>query len=255
MPDARLQKIAEALHVQMPGCAHDGHGADCEGMATEALKALDTAQPLHMLPEIIAALEGLQQENNRRTQELLDVFDKQYKLQAAQYEKRVQALLNTFERTTDRETARLQEEIRERQISSDAQAQVIETLTGRLREIQGCAQRHLRDNEMMEPADVFRDAKFNLTAEMDSALRKARGRARRAGAAEEDHGTTVAEIGPQESAEGLPLKPTSSPDDICTCGCARKDHLGSKDPGGAQCKTCPGDDEFTWQHAFRLAVL
>lgn len=30
---------------------------------------------------------------------------------------------------------------------------------------------------------------------------------------------------------------------ICVCGCTEQQHQGPEGLGGAQCRTCPGDDE------------
>lgn len=34
------ERIAKALHEQMPGCTHDDHGADCEALARVAVVAI-----------------------------------------------------------------------------------------------------------------------------------------------------------------------------------------------------------------------
>lgn len=56
---------------------------------------------------------------------------------------------------------------------------VIETLVGQLAMIQGRAQWGLRDGVLMEPGDVFRDAKVNIGALRESEIRKATVRADR----------------------------------------------------------------------------
>lgn len=46
-----------------------------------------------------------------------------------------------------------------------------------------------------------------------------------------------------------------SPEDVCTCGHVRRMHQDDKVLGGAQCTRCSGDEERSWRHTFRLAVL
>ncbi len=40
---ALRDRMAAALHRQMPGCTHDRHGSDCVGMANAVLRELGSA--------------------------------------------------------------------------------------------------------------------------------------------------------------------------------------------------------------------
>lgn len=80
----------------------------------------------------------------------------------------------------------------------------------------------------------------------------------RCGHDEERHTTSLPEEGSQDyciecdGPEGDHSFVLEDPDDICECGCKRKDHLGLDSGWGAQCRRCPGDGERSWRHAFKL---
>lgn len=73
----------------------------------------------------------------------------------------------------------LDREVRLGDIYGEAKDAVIETLVGQLRLIQGRAQRAQRDAYMLEPSEVFLDAKVNIDVLRESEVRKAKERAKR----------------------------------------------------------------------------
>jgi hypothetical protein len=162
--------------------------------------------------------------------------------EAHQYRTAYEELAQGFMKLEDAKTSMQAEYERQAdhwQIGLRAQAAVIEMLKAKLVLIQGRAQRAQRDAYLMEPQDVFQDAKVDVQAELESAKRKAK-------AHQEDRKTQ--ELAERTGLVRLTEDGTGLSEDRCVCGHPR--HVHRK----GDCEMCPSGKERSWRHEFNPEV-